>query len=393
MGKENTPAPLETPPLRDAQHKTVVEEPGAPPPSDADHMRLIDSYKSILQEGALRYPVAYHFIQELGKGRQGVVYLAVRQGARGCRTRHAVKIFDPSIYSSAERYWTDMGRIAGQVSRLQPTDHDNLITCDIYDECNGVGFVQMNAVDGIDLQYFLSSTHLAIARSQCSDDEWRHFMSVLFRLQSERMLFTPGIAVHILREVLSGLEHLHEAGFLHGDIKPSNIMVDRNGGVRSVDFGRAALIGERISIQLGSPLYMAPEIHRLEPGLPQSDMYSLGLVAVEMLGGRLPLNPSLSQDADLLEAKMQLPGKLDAWLPPYVVENDLLMFILKKMLHPDPRQRFRSARDASGSSRGLRGVQRQLAKMDIDAEYDTEIERYIIKLLDPATGHINPRMD
>lgn len=380
-------------PLPDHHQKTVVEEIAPAPPSDANRLRLIDSYRAILREGALRYPVAYHFIQELGKGRQGVVFLAVRQGARGCRTRHAVKLFDPSIYSTAERYWTDMGRIAGQVSRLQPTQHANLIACDIYDECNGVGFVQMTAVDGIDLQYFLSSTHLAIARGQCTDDEWRHFMSVLFRLQGDRMLFTPGIAVHILREMLSGLEHLHEAGFLHGDIKPSNIMVDRNGGIRSVDFGRASLIGERISVQLGSPLYMAPEIHRLEPGQPQADMYSLGLVAVELLGGRIPLNPNLFQDAALLEAKMRIPEKLEAWLPPYVVENDLLMTILKKMLQPDPKQRFRSARECSGSSKGLRGVQRQLAKMDFDAEYEVEIERYMKKLLDPSTGHINPRMD
>jgi serine/threonine protein kinase len=384
----SAPAPLPAHP-----QKTVVEELAPAPPSDANRLRLIDSYRAILREGALRYPVAYHFIQELGKGRQGVVFLAVRQGARGCRTRHAVKLFDPSIYSTAERYWTDMGRIAGQVSRLQPTQHANLIACDIYDECNGVGFVQMTAVDGVDLQYFLSSTHLAIARGQCTDDEWRHFMSVLFRLQGDRMLFTPGIAVHILREMLSGLEHLHEAGFLHGDIKPSNIMLDRNGGIRSVDFGRASLIGERISVQLGSPLYMAPEIHRLEPGQPQADMYSLGLVAVELLGGRIPLNPNLFQDDALLEAKMRLPDKLENWLPPYVVENDLLMNILRKMLQPEPKQRFRSAREASGSSKGLRGVQRQLAKMDFDAEYEVEIERYMKKLLDPSTGHINPRMD
>ncbi|MFO7534985.1 MAG: serine/threonine-protein kinase [Kiritimatiellia bacterium] len=393
MDKKDMPPNLLSPPPPGSRDKTVLEETTPPPPPDADRMRLIETYRAILREGALRYPVAYHFIQELGKGRQGVVYLAVRQGARGCHTRHAVKLFDPSIYSTAERYWTDMGRIAGQVSRLQPTQHVNLIACDIYDESNGVGFIQMNAVDGIDLQYFLSSTHLAIARGQCSDDEWRHFMSVLFRLQGDRILLTPGIAVHILREILAGLQHLHEAGFLHGDIKPSNIMVDRTGGIRSVDFGRASLIGERISIQLGSPLYMAPEIHRLEPGLPQSDMYSLGLLAVELLGGRVPFNPAIFTDDDLLAAKMKLPDKLETWLPPYVVENELLMAILKKMLQPDPKQRFRSARECSGSSRGLRGVQRQLAKMDIDAEYDMEIERYVEKLLDPTTGHINPRMD
>jgi len=386
------PATTETDRI-DLLAKTALEEFETPPPADAGRLKLIDSYNAILREGGLRYPVAYHFVQELGKGRQGVVFLAVRQGARGCRTRHAVKLFDPSIYSSAERYWTDMGRIARQVSRLQPMHHDNLIGCDIYDECDGVGFIQMSAVDGIDLQYFLNAAHIAIARSQCSDDEWRHFMNVLFRLQDQRIRLTPGIAVHILRDVLAGLEQLHEAGFLHGDVKPSNIMVDRNGGIRSVDFGRAALIGERVSIQLGSPLYMAPEIHRLEPGLPQSDMYSLGLVAVELLGGRLPLDPGCTRDEELIAAKQALPGQLDRWLPAYVTENDLLMAILRKMLHPDPKQRFRSAREASGSARGLRGVHRQLAKLDIDAEYDAEIERYMEKLLDPVTGHINPRMD
>lgn len=393
MTKENSQIPPPADPPAKPLHQTVMEEVAPASGAGSDRARLVESYLAILREGAMRYPVAYHFIQELGMGRQGIVYLAVRQGARGCRTRHAVKIFDPAVYSSAERYWTDMGRIAGQVSRLQPTHHENLISCDIYDECNGVGFVQMNAVDGIDLQYFHSPSHLAIARSQCSDEEWSHFLDVLFRLQGDRILFTPGIAVHILREVLAGLEHLHEAGFLHGDIKPSNIMADRNGTIRSVDFGRATLIGEKISILLGSPSYMAPEIHRLEPGQPQSDIYSLGLVAVELLGGRLPLPPGLTTDADLIEAKIRIPESLARWLPPYVVENELLMSILRKMLHPDPRQRFRSAREAASSSKGLRGVMRQLAKLDMDAEYDAEIERYMEKLLDPATGHINPRMD
>jgi len=385
-----TDAERETPP---ALRETVRDPHAARGPSDSNHVRLIEAYQAILREGALRYPIAYHFEQELGRGRQGVVYLAVRQGARGCRTRHAVKLFDPSIYSSAERYWTDMGRIAGQVSRLQPLHHDNLVSCDLYDECNGVGFVQMNAVDGLDLQYFFSSSHLAISRSQSTDEEWRHFTTVLFRLQEDRLLFQPGVSVYILQEILSGLDVLHETGYLHGDIKPSNIMVDRHGGVRCVDFGRAARIGEPISILLGSPLYMAPEVHRLQPGSVQADLFSVGLVAVEMLGGRLPIDPSLERDEDLLEAKLQLQGTLERWLPSYVCENELLLSILKKMLHPDPRHRFRSAFEASSSSKGFRGVRRQLARMDLDAEYDIELSRYLSKLLDPATGHVNPRMD
>jgi serine/threonine protein kinase len=373
--------------------ETVRDPDLARGPFDANHARLIEAYRAIQQEGALRYPVAYHFEQELGRGRQGVVFLAVRQGARGCRTRHAVKLFDPSIYSSAERYWTDMGRIAGQVSRLQPLHHDNLVSCDLYDECNGVGFVQMNAVDGLDLQYFFATAHLAISRSQSTDEEWRHFMTVLFRLQGDHLLFQPGVAIYILQEILSGLDVLHGAGYLHGDIKPSNIMVDRHGGIRMVDFGRAARIGEPISILLGSPLYMAPEVHRLEPGSVQSDLFSVGLVAVEMLGGQLPIDPRLERDEELLEAKRHLHETLERWLPSYVCENELILSILRKLLHPEPRSRFRSAFEASSSPRGFRGVRRQLARLDLDAEYDIELSRYLAKLLDPATGHVNPRMD
>lgn len=89
------PATTETDRI-DLLAKTALEEFETPPPADAGRLKLIDSYNAILREGGLRYPVAYHFVQELGKGRQGVVFLAVRQGARGCRTRHAVKLFDRS---------------------------------------------------------------------------------------------------------------------------------------------------------------------------------------------------------------------------------------------------------------------------------------------------------
>lgn len=392
-GNDNTKTSDTVPGPRWATGSTVVDTDATPAAPDTDRPRLIEAYHAIIRERAIRYPVPYHFVRELGKGRQGVVFLAVRQGARGCLTRHAVKLYDPAIYSTSERYWTDMGRIAGQVSRLQPIHSDNLVSRDIYDECNGVGYIQMAAIDGIDLQYFLSPAHLAIARSQSSDEEWAHFMDALFRIQGDRFILQPGIALYILRKILVGLDIMHEAGYLHGDIKPSNVMIDRHGSVKLVDFGRAALIGEHVSIMLGSPLYMAPEIHRLEPGTPAADIYSAGLVGVEMLRGAPLIDPSIEDDTVLLHRKMTLLTNIEARIPSYVRENELLTSILRRMLNPDPAHRYHDAEEAEISSRGLRGVHRQLAQMGMDAEYDREIQSYLEKLADPSTGHLNPHLD
>lgn len=85
------------------------------------HSQLIDNFHSIVETQSIYYPVAYRFQQRIGSGQQGVVFHAQRHGSRGCVTEHAVKVFDPGIYPNVEKYWTDMGRIAAQVSRLQAT--------------------------------------------------------------------------------------------------------------------------------------------------------------------------------------------------------------------------------------------------------------------------------
>ncbi len=374
--------------------RTTVMDDGVPPsPEDADHQRLVDGFHTLIRERAIRYPVPYQCVRELGRGRQGVVFLSMRQGARGCLTRHAVKLFDPGIYSSAEKYWTDMGRIAGQVSRLQPIQVDNLVSGETYNECNGVGYLQMPAIDGIDLQYLLGGSHVAIARSQSTDEEWAHFTNVLFRIEDERFRMQPGIALYILRKALIGLNIMHGAGFLHGDIKPSNIMIDRLGSVKIVDLGRAAIIGERTHILLGSPFYMAPEVLRLEPGLVQSDIYSVGLMGMDMLCGQTMAEMADLTDAELLDYKMTLSRGLEAMLPNYVRENRLLLGVLKRMLDPNPTRRYASAREVADSAEGIRGVHRQLSILRLDAEYDRELERYLQKLSDPGSGILNPRLD
>jgi serine/threonine protein kinase len=284
-----------------------------------------------------------------------------------------------------------MARLASQVSKLQPVHSDNLVTRETYDETRGIGYLQMAVIDGIDLQYLLGGTHLGIARSQSSDEEWEHFMNTLFRLDEGRFMLQPGVALSILRKVLLGLMVLHEANYLHADIKPSNIMIDRMGSVKLVDFGRAVEIGERISILLGSPLYMAPETHRLEPGMAQSDLFSTGLVGLEMLRGESLRDCMEMSDEQLLQFKMTLMDRVEEMLPEHIRQSRRLVKVMKRFLHPNPPHRYSSAKEAEESYYRLRGIYREMG-LDADAEYDRELLMYLEKISDPSTGHLNPRL-
>ncbi|NKB25457.1 MAG: protein kinase [Kiritimatiellae bacterium] len=263
--------------------------------------QLVERYHAVIEEQAIFYPVAYRFSKKLGQGRQGVVFSALRHGARECITSHAVKIFDPNIYSNAKKYWTDMGRLAYQVSRLQSIRSSNLISRDIYLETNGIGYLQMELVEGVDFQHFLTPTPLDQAKEQSTPQEWNHFTDSLFNLHEGNIAIQSGVAFYILRQVLGGLERLHSLGYIHSDVKPSNVMVDRLGYVKLIDFGRAVRANEKVSILLGNPLYMAPEIHRRQPGVIQSDLYSVGLLGLELLCGEKCVDSSNMSIEKLLD--------------------------------------------------------------------------------------------
>ncbi|MDZ4198170.1 MAG: serine/threonine-protein kinase, partial [Kiritimatiellia bacterium] len=315
--------------------------------------RLSSNYQSIIRARALYYPVSYHFIRELGRGRQGIVFLAQRQGSRGCFTRHAVKLFDPTIYRTAKRYWTDMGRIANQITRLQSLNSPHLVGRDIYEEASGIGYVQMEAIQGLDVHALLYGNHFEVVRQKASKEDWARFSDVIFRFEENRVRIQPGIALYIMRQVLRGLEALHNSGFVHCDVKPANIMCNQLGIAKLVDYGRATLLDERITFLLGSPAFMAPEVHRRETYRVQSDIYSLGLVGIEMLRGEPLMDSSRASEAELLAFKMTLPRRLPDLLPRHVRENKDFVALLGKLVHPDPAQRFESAEQAASGSGGL----------------------------------------
>ena len=350
--------------------------------------QLIANYRSIMEARAIYYPVAYRFIKELGRGRQGVVYLGLRQGARGSVTRHAIKVFDPSLYPNAKKYWTDMGRIAVQTSKLQTLNSPNLVAPDIYEEYNGIGYVQMESINGVGLRFLLDGSHLERARQNSSPEEWAFFTDVIFRIREGRLAIQPGVVIYIMRRVLRALEGLHEAGYIHCDVKPANIMIDHLGYVKLIDYGRATLVNEKVTFLLGTPVYMAPEMHRREPAMIASDIFTVGLVILEMLRGEpLITKPGLTE-TELMNEKMTVCERLPGLLPDYVRQNEVFMAVLRRFLDPDPARRYANAQEAESGKEGLLLVHRQLARAGKDTEYGRELEKYLTKLENPLTGSL-----
>jgi serine/threonine protein kinase len=101
-------------------------------------------------------------------------------------------------------------------------------------------------------------------------------------------------AVAIAGEIARALEHAHQAGIVHADLKPSNVFLCDGGGVKVLDFGLARLQSDsdekRPLRGAGTPGFMAPEQWRGEPPTPASDVFSVGVLLYDMLAGKLPFD-------------------------------------------------------------------------------------------------------
>ncbi len=156
--------------------------------------------------------------------------------------------------------------------------------------------------------------------------------------------------IEIARQAAAGLAAIHAAGFVHGDVKPSNVVVSHAAGgglaVKLIDLGVARKIGEADpalrGLIVGTPSYMSPEQARGDDSIaPASDLFSLGVVLYEMLAGRRPFTGS---DPFVVLAKILLedPPLLGA-IAPHVPA--LLEALVMRALSKQPEQRFRAAVD------------------------------------------------
>jgi eukaryotic-like serine/threonine-protein kinase len=155
----------------------------------------------------------------------------------------------------------------------------------------------------------------------------------------------PADALLIGEQVCLALSAAHQHGFLHRDIKPQNILLDRSGNVKLADFGIVRVVAARglttEGIVLGTADYISPEqAQGLRLG-PTTDIYSLGVVLYEMLSGVLPFNGTTSLAVAMQHATMP-PPPLRGVVPeiPRSVET-----LVHRALAKDPKQRFQSARE------------------------------------------------
>lgn len=189
--------------------------------------------------------------------------------------------------------------------------------------------------------------------------------SLADRLRTSNLTVKEG--ARIIGHVASALQFAHEAGVVHRDVKPSNILIDDDDNVWLSDFGFAHVRDSTISLTgsavIGTPAYMAPEQIRGEGVTTASDLYSLGVVLYQISTGKLPYDADTPIAIAVKHATESLPR------PRAVNPNlpDNVEAVLVKALAKDPKDRFRSI-----------------------AEFNDAFQEALIEAVDPSTGRLRP---
>jgi serine/threonine protein phosphatase PrpC len=150
----------------------------------------------------------------------------------------------------------------------------------------------------------------------------------------------------IVEQIARGLQAFHRMEMLHQDLRPENIMIDRTGTVKIIDFGSVCVAGvdERASPGepsriLGTLQYTAPEYFVGDAGSERADLYSLGVIAYQMLSGRLPYGAEAARvRTRAAQRKLRYDTLLDE-------QRDLPAWVdaaLRKAVHPEPSERYES---------------------------------------------------
>ena len=199
----------------------------------------------------------YRIDARLGEGAAGVVFRAVRE-PDGLVV--ALKVLRPEL--SVDTLYRH--RFAHEARAAAEVEHRHLVRVIESGEADGHTYLVVEYVAG---------------------------RTLAARLDAEGGL--PGADIlRLASEVGAGLDALHGAGLVHRDVKPSNIMLDRDGGALLTDFGlakgRAYTVLTRPGSVVGTLDYLAPEIIRGAPAAPPSDIYALGCVVFECMSGVPP---------------------------------------------------------------------------------------------------------
>ncbi|HJU66740.1 MAG TPA: protein kinase [Gemmatimonadaceae bacterium] len=250
----------------------------------------------------------YDIDREVGRGAMAVVYRATEAGLG---RRVALKVLPPEM--TLNRELTE--RFKREARLAASLEHPNIIPVYREGQAGRFLFMAMKFIEGRSLEDIIAS---------------------------QGPLPVP-VVLHVLRSATSALAYAHERGIVHRDIKSANILVDRDGRVVVTDFGiaRAAEDASLTSTgtMVGTPYFMSPEQCAARRIGPQSDQYSLGVVAFQMLTGSVPFQaeslPGImhhhfyTQVPDVTTARLDVP--------------QLLRELIDRALAKKPEHRFASS--------------------------------------------------
>ncbi|WP_314113109.1 Stk1 family PASTA domain-containing Ser/Thr kinase [uncultured Granulicatella sp.] len=158
----------------------------------------------------------------------------------------------------------------------------------------------------------------------------------------QRGALHPIEAVRIMMQIVSAIAAAHQNRIIHRDIKPQNILIDREGNVKITDFGIAVALSDTSLTQtntlLGSVHYLSPEQARGGMATIQTDVYALGIVLYELLTGRVPFDGESAVSIALKHFQEPLPPVMN----PSVMIPQSLENIVLKATAKDPMNRYRS---------------------------------------------------
>jgi serine/threonine-protein kinase len=254
----------------------------------------------------------YEVLGELGQGAMGIVYKA-----NDPLIDRVVAIKTINLGLALEEKEEYEGRFYQEAKAAGRLNHPNIVT--IYDvgKSGDVAYIAMEFLQGRELRDIMDDSGL---------------------LPVDQVL-------DIVTQVAQGLAYAHEHGIVHRDVKPSNIMVVRDGHAKITDFGIARMASSAVRTQtgvvLGSPKYMSPEQVMGKAIDQRSDIFSLGVMLYEMLAGQAPfygenINAIMYQTLNAVPAP---PGTLNPAVP------EMANFIVAKALAKKLEDRYQNAKD------------------------------------------------